>query len=144
MFVDSYLFCSTTFLPQESQQTTPKQHMQPLSHQAQFHPLQQSHHQHHINQSQHIAHFSHNQQCGPQSHLPEIAQPQQSPSISPHMACLQQFGNVGGRMHIMVRDLFILIFLDSRSKHHCVIYFSFMPTYKKNISFMPTYKYKKL
>ncbi|XP_009770764.1 uncharacterized protein At2g02148 [Nicotiana sylvestris] len=86
---------------EESQQTTPKQHMQPLSHQAQFHPLQQSHHQHHINQSQHIAHFSHNQQCGPQSHLPEIAQPQQSPTISPHMACLQQFGNVGGRMHIM-------------------------------------------
>ncbi|XP_059308943.1 uncharacterized protein At2g02148 isoform X2 [Lycium ferocissimum] len=82
---------------EDSQQTTSKQHMQPLCHQGQFHPLQ---HQHHINQSQHIAHFSHNQQCGPQSHLPEIAH-SQSPTMSPHMACLQQLGHVGGRMHIM-------------------------------------------
>ncbi|XP_016572471.1 uncharacterized protein At2g02148 isoform X1 [Capsicum annuum] len=83
---------------EESQQTTSKQHMQPLAHQAQFHPLQQSHH---INQSQHISHFSHNQQCGPQSHLSEISHTQQSPTIPPHMACLQQLGHVGGRMHIM-------------------------------------------
>ncbi|PHU17342.1 hypothetical protein BC332_13037 [Capsicum chinense] len=83
---------------EESQQTTAKQHMQPLAHQAQFHPLQQSHH---INQSQHISHFSHNQQCGPQSHLSEISHTQQLPTISPHMACLQQLGHVGGRMHIM-------------------------------------------
>ncbi|MCE2055144.1 hypothetical protein HAX54_042060 [Datura stramonium] len=41
---------------EDSQQTTLKQHMQPLAHQAHFHPLQQSHHQQHINQSQHI-HF---------------------------------------------------------------------------------------
>ncbi|KAH0756971.1 hypothetical protein KY290_020464 [Solanum tuberosum] len=86
---------------EDSQQTTSKQQMQPLVHQAQFHPLQQSHHQHHINQSQHIAHFSHNQQCGPQSHLPEIVHAQQSLTNSPHMACLQQLGHVGGRMHIM-------------------------------------------
>lgn len=86
---------------EESQQTTSKQHMQPLAHQAQFHPLQQSHHQHHINQSQHMTHFSHNQQCGPQSHLPEIVHSQQSPTISPQMACLQQLGHVGGRMHIV-------------------------------------------
>lgn len=102
--------CSTIFLRQESQQTTSKQHMQPLAHQAQFHPLQQSHHQHHINQSQHMTHFSHNQQCGPQSHLPEIVHSQQSPTISPQMACLQQLGHVGGRMHIVVRDLFKLLF----------------------------------
>lgn len=98
------------FLRQDSQQTTSKQQMQPLVHQAQFHPLQQSHHQHHINQSQHIAHFSHNQQCGPQSHLPEVVHAQQSLTNSPHMACLQQLGHVGGRMHIMVRDLFMFTF----------------------------------
>ncbi|KAK4373419.1 hypothetical protein RND71_008803 [Anisodus tanguticus] len=86
---------------EDSQQTTSKQHMQPLPHQAQFHPLQQSHHKHHINQSQHIVHFSHNQQCGPQSHLPETAHAQQSPTISPHMTCLQQLGHVGRHMHIM-------------------------------------------
>ncbi|CAK9141772.1 unnamed protein product [Ilex paraguariensis] len=87
-------------LSQNQQQTSSKQHMQTVSHQAQFHSLHQCH-QHPINQTQHAAHFSHHQQCGPPSHLSEIAHVQQSSSIPQHMACLQQLGHVGGRLHVL-------------------------------------------
>ncbi|XP_027100791.1 uncharacterized protein At2g02148-like isoform X1 [Coffea arabica] len=86
--------------PQNTQQTSSKQHIHPLTHQTQFHPLQHGH-PHHIDQSQHAAHYSHNQNCGPAAHLSDISQSQQPSTIPQHMHCLPTLSHVGGRLHVL-------------------------------------------
>ncbi|KAL3652889.1 hypothetical protein CASFOL_002570 [Castilleja foliolosa] len=74
----SQVYCPAT---ENTEQTPSKQHMQTLAQQAQFHPLHQVHH---VNQSPLVTHF-----------MPEMSHNQQ------HIACLQSFGHVGGRLHLM-------------------------------------------
>ncbi|XP_027157566.1 uncharacterized protein At2g02148-like isoform X2 [Coffea eugenioides] len=85
---------------ENTQQTSSKQHIHPLTHQTQFHPLQHGH-PHHIDQSQHAAHYSHNQNCGPPAHLSDISQSQQPSTIPQHMHCLPTLSHVGGRLHVL-------------------------------------------
>ncbi|XP_027100793.1 uncharacterized protein At2g02148-like isoform X2 [Coffea arabica] len=85
---------------ENTQQTSSKQHIHPLTHQTQFHPLQHGH-PHHIDQSQHAAHYSHNQNCGPAAHLSDISQSQQPSTIPQHMHCLPTLSHVGGRLHVL-------------------------------------------
>ncbi|KAL3520435.1 hypothetical protein ACH5RR_018584 [Cinchona calisaya] len=58
-------------------------------------------HPHHIDRSHHAAHYSHNKHCGPPSQLSEIAQAQQSSTISQHMTCLPALTHVGSRLHVL-------------------------------------------
>lgn len=45
----------------------------------------------------------HSQQC-----VPELSHNQDSSTIPQHIACLQPIGHVGGRLHVLVCDIFYL------------------------------------